>query len=338
MNIDNMTNLRDAAILVVGAGSIGQRHIRNLQLLGFRNIAASDTNSDQCTIVSKGLNIECYENYETALKDVSPRIVFICTPPVHHVSQALRALEVNAHIFIEKPISHTTEGVNILIQYAQKQKRVIQVGYNLRFHPGLRLVKQCLDENLVGDFLWGRIEVGQYLPDWRPWQDYRNSYTARRELGGGIILDASHEIDYALWMLGIPVDLICMAGKVSKLDVNVEDCATILLRFANNTQIDIHLDFVQRSYTRNCKFAGELGTIEWEYSSNTVLVRTGEITNSLDYEFNPNDMYVAELKHFFHCIGTGAEPIATVSEAMQALRVAVASIQSAKEHRGIHLG
>ncbi len=114
--------------------------------------------------------------------------------------------------------------------------------------------------------------MGSYLPDWRPWQDYRDSYTASRELGGGIILDGSHELDYVSWLFGAPADLTCMAGKVSKLQVDVEDCATVLLRFSNGLQLDVHVDFVERFYSRGCVLAGENGKLQWDFNSNKVHV------------------------------------------------------------------
>ena len=92
-----------------------------------------------------------------------------------------------------------------------------------------------MEARAVSKILWAHVEAGSYLPDWRPWQDYRKSYTARRELGGGILLDGSHEIDYMTWLFGAPRELACMADHVSELEVNVEDCATILMRFADGT-------------------------------------------------------------------------------------------------------
>src|SRR5690606_21417659 len=115
-----------------------------------------------------------------------------------------------------------------------------------------------------GKPLWANIEVGQYLPDWRPWQNYRESYTARKELGGGIILDASHEIDYARWLFGEVDTLLCMADKVSDLELNVEDCATVLMRMKSGMQVDVHLDCIQRHYTRHCKIVGANGTMHWD--------------------------------------------------------------------------
>jgi predicted dehydrogenase len=211
------------SVLVAGAGSIGRRHLANLQKLGCRRLAAADPDAGRLQSAVEQISVESFRDFDEALSNFKPDVVFVCTPPVLHVEQALRALRSGADVFIEKPLSNRLEGVSELKAEAGKHGRVVQVGYNLRFNPGIRMLKQFVEEGVAGRILWARAEVAQYLPDWRPWQDYRQSYTARQELGGGIILDASHEIDYVLWLLGPPRELTCMAGKVSGLEVNVED-------------------------------------------------------------------------------------------------------------------
>lgn len=329
---------REDQVLVVGAGSIGRRHMRNLQALGYHQLAACDLNLERLQPIVEELDIQPFIDYEQALKILKPQVVLICTPPIYHIPQARRAVDFGAHVLIEKPVSYTMDGVDELNHAAMQSKRVIQVAYNLRFHPGLQKIKALVYAGHIGKVLWGHVEVGQYLPDWRPWQDYRQSYTAQKRLGGGIILDASHEIDYVLWMLGMPSELTCMAGKVSSLDVDVEDCATILLRFADYTQIDIHMDFVQRSYTRSCKLVGETGTIEWNFTSDTIRVGGADRNESLSYEFSPNDMYVAELEHFFKCIDGQAIPMATLQESAQTLDIVLAAYRSAAQREWVQIG
>lgn len=317
--------------LVVGAGSIGQRHLRNLRALGVQELMACDPDSQRLKAVSD-LQVKCFADFAESLAVGKPKIVFICTPPVFHTTQAIEALKIGAHVFIEKPLSDRLEQIDYLVDEARKKNRVVQVGYNLRFNPGLKKLKQLVDDSVIGRVLWARLEVGQYLPDWRPSQDYRTSYSAMRELGGGIVLDASHEIDYAIWLLGKPLEVTCMAGKVSQLEVDVEDCATLLLRFESGAQADIHLDFVQRSYTRCCKIVGERGTIEWDYSNREI--KTFDAATALwetqTYDFEVNDTYVAELKHFLDCTENRQEPIVDLKQAKLVLEVALAAKSAAR--------
>lgn len=258
---------------------------------------------------------------EDALASRAPDIGFVCTPPSNHVEQAIRLVERGAHVFVEKPLSDNSAGILRLHEAATRSGRVVQVGYNLRFHPGIRKVKDIVDEGLLGRIVWARFEVGQYLPDWRPGRDYRQTYTANARQGGGILLDASHEIDYACWLLGCPVELSCMTGRSGILEMDAEDCATLLVRFASGAQADIHVDCLQRTYSRQCKVAGELGTVVWDYELNNVrLWRSAEPDwQSISYSFDNNDMYVAELGHFLNCAMTGARPEVGIVDGMRAL-------------------
>ena len=321
--------------LIVGAGSIGQRHLKNLRELGITELAACDPDREKLKAVEE-FQVPVFADFGEAIAGGIPDLVFICTPPVFHVSQALEALKAGAHVFIEKPLSDRLEKVDDLISEARKRNRIVQVGYNLRFNPGIRKLKEIIDSSVIGKILWARIEVGQHLPDWRPSQDYRKSYSATRDLGGGIVLDASHEIDYAIWLLGKPVEIVCMAGKVSQLEVDVEDCATLLLRFENGAQADIHLDFVQRSYSRSCKLVGEFGTAEWDYSTGQVRIFNAGKTKweTISCDFESNEVYVEELRHFLHCVETMQNPIVDLKQAKLVLEVALAAKSAAMKVSG----
>jgi predicted dehydrogenase len=326
------------SVLVVGAGSIGRRHLANLRELGITKLAAADNDATRLQKVKNELAVRGFADLAEALRAFQPNIVFICTPPALHIEQALCALRSGADIFIEKPLSHRLDGVAELKSEAQKLGRIVQVGYNLRFNPGIQTLKRLVEEGVAGRILWARAEVAQYLPDWRPWQDYRQSYTARHELGGGIILDASHEIDYMLWLLGPPLELTCMAGRVSGLDVNVEDCATILIRLCSGAQADIHMDFVQPTASRSCVVAGEQARLEWEHSRNQVRILRPQVEPEvIDYECESNQMYVAEVKDFFSRVQARASTNQSLTEAELTLQVALAALTASAERRWVEL-
>ena len=324
--------------LIIGCGSIGERHIRNLRNLSVDNILACDTNSDRLYLMKEKYNTEIYKDLDEALKK-KPDAVLVCTPPNLHIPIALKAVEHNAHIFIEKPISHNLEKVDDFLTKADRKKLIVLVGYNLRFHPGIQLIKKMIDEKVIGRVLSARAEVGQYLPDWRPSQDYRQSYTGKNDMGGGIILDGSHEIDYIRWLLGDITEVSCFADKVSDLDVDVEDTAEILLKFKNNIIAEIHLDFVQRAYSRNCKIIGEEGTLIWDCPGKYVKAyySTKKQWKTYPIEIEPNDMYVEEMKHFLECIKGKTSPLISGGEAKKVLAVALAAKKSAKSGKAIKL-
>lgn len=322
-----------ATALVSGAGSIGRRHLRNLQALGIRNLGVYDPHQIQDAETPDSLGARIFRNFDQALHELKPDAVFVCSPPVYHASQALTALRSSAHVFIEKPLSHNLDGLDELIAEAKLRNSVAQVGYNLRFHPGLQKVKQLLEEGAIGRVLWVHAEAGQYLPDWRPHQDYTNAYTARRELGGGILLDGSHELDYIQWMLGLPTAVFCMAGKLSNLKVDVEDCASLLLRFPGGAQAEVHLDFVQHGYTRSLKVVGDRGTILWDFNVNALKIFRGDRKQweETRFDFDLNDMYLSEVAHFLDCITTGKTPMPNLQEAKAVLETVLRAKASAAE-------
>jgi glutamate-1-semialdehyde aminotransferase/spore coat polysaccharide biosynthesis protein SpsF (cytidylyltransferase family)/predicted dehydrogenase len=324
-------------VLVVGCGSIGLRHARNLSSLGVAQLGFCDTRPEALAKCREQLKGECFSDYAAALQQFNPDIVLICTPPVYHVEEALAALRARAHVFIEKPLSHESSGIQAVIAEARRQNRSAQIGYNMRFHPGLKILKQLIDSGTMGRVLWLSVEAGQYLPDWRPWQHYRDSYSGRHELGGGIILDGSHELDYICWLLGRPTEVTCRAEHLSSLDVDVEDSAWIYLSFPERRRAELHLDFVQRAYTRTCKVVGETGTALWDFNIPEVRwFSCGKDSaapaswNRIAYEFEANDMYIAEMVHFLQSLGSGTGPMIDLEQGRDVIRVVEAAKESSQ--------
>ncbi len=327
------------SILVVGCGSIGRRHIGNLQSLGVDRIAACDTDPDQLAQAASKFGVSGYGSLEEALDAAAPDAVVVCTPPLLHVLQAFEAVRAGAHVFLEKPLSHSLDGVDALIREAATAQRIIQVGYNFRFHKGLRIIKGMLDRDVIGRVLWARAELGQYLPDWRPTQDYRRSYTAHRSQGGGIILDGSHEIDYMRWFFGEVERVYCLADTLSSLDVDAEDTACMTLRFKSGCVGQIHVDFVQRARARNCKIVGTEGTILWDNWDASVQVFAAE-TNGWDRIEVPgdtNDKYLTEMESFLSCLDGTRQPEVDAQSARQTLEVALAAHESARTGREVSI-
>ena len=310
--------------LVVGAGSIGSRHARNLHAMGVNVVGICDPDMSAAQRLAESVDSTAYTSLTDALVAHDPSAGLVCSPPVYHVDQAIQLLNSGASVFIEKPVSHAQAEIPRLADAAKAANRIVQIGYNLRFHPGLKIVKEIVDGNLLGRVQWARFEVGQYLPDWRPGRDYRQTYTARPELGGGILLDASHEIDYACWLLGEPTNVSCMIDHSVELDMDAEDSATLLIRFSNGARADIHVDCLQRIYARQCKLVGSNGTLLWDYSTNEV--RTWQVDDpewrSRTYKFEANDMYVAEMRHFVSCVNEGKQPAVNLDDGWRAVRIA----------------
>jgi predicted dehydrogenase len=198
-------------------------------------------------------------------------------------------------------------------------------------------VKTLLDDKRVGAVRAARVEFGSYLPEWRPGRDYRENYAVRNELGGGILLDAVHELDYLTWLFGDAADVLCTAGHVSELSGDTEDLAEVTIRFESGVLAQVHLDYLQRTYRRNLQVIGDTGTIVWDYPTHavSVLAPDGASDTEQAMDEEPNEMYLEELRHFVHRL-EGAESHAVDGrEALRSLRLVEAAKTSAREGRRV---
>ena len=318
--------------LIIGCGSIGRRHAKNLKELG-EEVIGTDIVPDNRKWMEENLGIKTFEELKDALRKEKPVAALVCTPPHLHVLIAKQALSAKAHVFIEKPISHDGKGVDALLRFAEKKKRIVAVGYNLRFHKGIAKLKELVDNGRVGKILSARMLFGQYLPNWRPTQDYRKSYTASKSMGGGIILDDSHEIDYARWLMGEVAEVSCIAAKVSNLEVETEDTADMTLKFKSGSIAQIHMDFVRQDYARNCELIGEKGTIRWDYTKGVIEIYDAATkqTDTIDVKCEPNEMYVDEIKQFIDCVRNNKTPLVNGYEGKKTLMAALAAKKSSEK-------
>lgn len=321
---------------MIGCGSIGTRHARNLLELG-HDVTVFDDVAERRAVTSRELGVEAFDTLGEAWSSSADAVV-IATPTSSHMALAHEAAGRGRNFFVEKPLSDTAEGVDALLQAVRARDLVTLVGCNMRFHPGIRALKELVDSGQLGRILSGRFEAGQYLPDWRPGTDYRASYSARRALGGGIVLDAIHELDYARWLLGETTHVACIADHVSDLEIDAEDVAAILLRFQNGAIVDVHLDYVQRAYSRSVSLIGALGTARWDYTQRDLqlfLAATGawETVSLFEGEWDPNTMYLDEMRHFVRALDGDEAPLADVSSGAASLAVALAAKRAAAEAR-----
>ena len=287
-------------VLVVGCGSIGMRHLRNLKSLGNLELLAYDPILENRERAHRECGAHLFDSLDEALK-AGADIAFVTTPSHLHVSIALQAAQAGCHLFIEKPLSHTDERLDELVDLVRKKQLITMVGCNMRFHQGPATMKKLLEAGVIGKVTSAIMEAGYYMPDWHPDQDYRTRYSANRSMGGGVVLDAIHEIDYAHWLFGEVKEVFCAGGKISGLDIDVEDSVNIIMQFAAGFSIMLHLDYIQRTYSRSCKIIGEEGTISWDiggpfrwYSAKT---KTWTAVDPPP-EYTINDMYIEELRHF----------------------------------------
>ena len=319
--------------LIVSLGSIGRRHLRNLRRLrpgseiGVLHLRASPTNSRPADEADHH-----FESVEQAV-DFAPKAAIVAGPASTHVSIARSLADAGVHLLVEKPLSTDIEGCSELIDAVQRCGLVLMTGYNLPFLPSLQEAKACLDRGMIGRVLAARAEVGQFLSDWRPGTDYRTGVSAQRQLGGGALLELSHELHYLYWMFGMPARVTARGGQYGELVVEVEDLVELTLEYESPRRLfNVHLDFVQRAPHRSCRFIGSEGTLVWDAMRDSVeAYETASETwtqvpvRSLS---DRNQMYVDELQHFLDCIERGSRPMVDGTDGLKTLVIVDAAKRS----------
>jgi len=309
-------------IFIIGAGSIGRRHAANLATLGTR-VSVFDVNQELLNTVCAENNWNPIHDLDFALDQNQFDAAIICTPTHLHIPYAQKAVDAGLHIFVEKPLTHTMVGVEKLLVGLKRKGLIGMAGFNLRYEPGLQYIKQRLDPDRVA---FAHVEFGSYLPGWRPGTDYTKGYSANKSMGGGIILDDVHEIDYACWLFGYPDSVLSTFGTYGSLDIDVEDVANMHLHYSDKI-VTIHSDYLQRRYTRSCKICFRDGySTEWVFGDHvTEYTEAGENTYSYGDRFKPNDMYFNEMKDFLSCIHNGTPPDSDLENAARILKIALSA-------------
>jgi predicted dehydrogenase len=318
--------------LIAGFGSIGSRHLRNLRALGETDFVL--LRSKKSTLPDDeiaGLPVET--TIEAALTH-KPDAVILSNPTALHMQVAIPAALAGCHLFLEKPISHNLDWVDELVAAVQAGGGKAVVGFQLRFHPGLRVVKELIESGAIGKVYGFRAHWGEYLPGWHPWEDYRNSYAARADLGGGVVLTLCHPFDYLRWLFGEVESLIGRTNHSGALELEVEDSADVIFKMAGGTQGSLHLDYLQRPADHHLTILGSEGTIEWRNSDGSV--RLFKASGGEWQEFNVpagfdrNDMFLAESRNFLDVVQGKAEPFCSLDDGVKALKLALAVHASAR--------
>jgi predicted dehydrogenase len=325
--------------LVVGLGSIGRRHARNWAALGLGDVWVA-RQTERPLAEPLGVDARFFATLDEALAH-GPDVVLVTNPTSLHVETARKAIVAGAHVLIEKPLGHTLDGVPELIAEARHAQRVLLVGYQLRFSPGLARLRELLHGGAVGQAAYVRAEVGEYLPDWHPWEDYRQSYSGRRDLGGGPLLTFSHEFDAVCWLLGVPQRISGVGVRSGSLEIDTDDVFDATLQFESGVIASVHVDYLRRATQRSVEVIGAEGVLRWEYDTHQV-VRYAPATREWrieegDPNFTRNDLFLAELRHLAACVRGEAEPLIDGQQGAAVLAICLAAQQAAVEERTVDL-
>lgn len=312
----NSRHSQQLRVLVAGTGSIGRRHVRSIRSLApeatFQLLRRSAERDEFATEIGAGIST----NIAQALA-AAPDIAIVATPSAQHAELAVALLAARVPMYIEKPVVTDREQLGALRSAASAAPDLsVMCGCNLRFLPSLARARELVQSGAIGRVVRVSMQVGQWLPDWRPGTDHALSYSASRALGGGVVLDLVHELDAARWFFGEFDDVRALGGHFSSLEIDTEDAAVIALARRGGPVVSIGLDYVARVPMRRYEFIGERGTLTWDLLAKRLEIQGG------DTMLPPADPAAFDVGHTYHT---------AMREFLEAVRARVTTSQSLEE-------
>ncbi|MDA8869501.1 Gfo/Idh/MocA family oxidoreductase [Methylophilaceae bacterium] len=332
--------IRVKSVLIMGAGSIGQRHIKNLRQLGIENIVALRSKKGHYKKLPQSLGVIEVSNMKEAIAH-NPEIAVIANPSSLHLDSVRKVAEYVKGIFIEKPLSISSSKCDEIVEILNQHKVVSFVGHNLMFHPIVKNIMKFYDENDIGEIVNIQCQVGQWLPDWHPYEDYKNAYYARKDLGGGAALTLIHEIHLALELAGKPLSVVGEISEYEKLNLDIDTCSDLMIKHHAGAVSQIHLDYLQQPSHRSGLVTYEKGWVAYDFSKNELV---GQISDEKikviwsDKKYDGNQPYIDQLKEFIGFVEEGrVRHKYNALASIDSLKVVDAFFESSLSDKKIHL-
>jgi len=329
--------MRVSCIVIVGLGNIGCRHLRILRELRPEIKIIVMRTGKGFYFKEEKLADEIVFSFDEMVKsDIQAAI--ISSPASFHTEQALFFAKNGIHMLVEKPLSHKLDSLDELRRLLKKNGIVTLVGYVLRHNPSAKKFKELFDNNIIGRPLHVSVECGSYLPDWRPGRNYKESVSANKHLGGGVLLELSHELDYVRWIFGEINNIYAETYNSGTLEIDVEDSANLIINTKSNHSIYVHLNFNSRFPTRQCTINGTKGFLRWDLLKHKVTsCLVGDETKNNCFSVDQDYMYKLQLQHFLDCVENGIPPLVTFEEGFAALNMVDSARKSHKYGKRINL-
>jgi len=319
--------------LFFGLGGVGQRHLRILKNLNpdikigavrkkQRTFEIGDNmQPDYATDITEKYGIENFTSIEEGLA-FQPDLAVVANPTSLHVETCISLVNQSIPVLVEKPISASADGLFQLNEMVQTGRATVMVGYMMRFNPCAKKLSELINANKIGKIYSVTLVVNSYMPSWHQYEKYYSFYAGKKSLGGGVVLTEIHEIDLLTWYFGRPKRLWTVGGKMSNLELDVEDTVSVLMeqKYQDDTfPITVSMSFVQPEPYRKMIILGEYGKIEWDIVDAEIIVNEHEHNSNEIYrypEFERNDMFRAQMNHFLDCIQTGKKPVTSLDQVM----------------------
>lgn len=324
--------------LLVGYGSVGRRHLANFHNLGVQDWAVVHTGRGTLPL-DPPCPIRIYPNLLDALSQEEPSLAVIANPTNLHVSSARACAEAGCHVLLEKPVSDRLVGLDKLASAVETHNVKLLVGFQFRFHPALQRIRQILRDRAIGSPLHARVVWGEYLPGWHPWEDWRRAYAARPELGGGVHHTMCHPFDFLRMLFGDATCIAASLGENGPLGLEVAESADVILSFQDGVTATVHLDYWSRPTAHRLEITCTDGTIQWDYITGEFRI-WDQISGAWQPEAFPNvearnELFRSEARHFLEEIAGRAQPVCTLEDGIQAVRLCAEIERSAARNAGV---
>lgn len=327
--------MSDKHILIIGSGSVGKRHARNLSALGCRISCVDPRAERRDELAQETAILGSFADEKEALAAAGYDGVVIGSPPHVHVDQTIAALAAGAAVLLEKPVCPDLASGERLAEAAARAPVPVLMGYTWRWWPPLIEVRRQLANGVIGTVRHVQFHMSAHLADWHPWERYQDFFMARRELGGGALLDESHWIDLMLWLFGMPATVSGRIDKISELEIDVDDNVDLLFTYESGPRVTMHLDLFGRPHEKFIRFVGSEGTLLWSADPNQIAIsRTAAHDwQTQTYDCERNDMFVGVAKEFLDVIGGAAVTTCKVSDGVNVLKVIEAARKASVDGR-----
>jgi predicted dehydrogenase len=313
-------------LLICGLGSIGRRHLRHFRDLGVNRIDAYRTGLATLPDAGQPAPDRLFYDLQKALAE-KPDAVIISSPTSLHIEQALLAVKAGCHVLIEKPLSHSFEGLQDLRSAAKQAGRIVSIAQNVRYHPVIKTLRQWIQGSApLGEIQMLRVHCGSFLPDWHPWERYAQSYAARAELGGGCRRTHIHELDYSIWLMGAVTNVHVLESRKHPLKTDVDEMTVFILRHQNGSLTTVSLSLAEAPASRTISGAFEQGIFSADLISGGWVARRRD--GSIAGEMLPNGFqfdqtYREQAIDFLRAVRGETEPLVGLQEAASILKVAL---------------
>jgi predicted dehydrogenase len=324
-------------ILIIGSGSAGKRHARNLAALGCRISCVDPRAERRAELAAETPVVGSHASEEAALRAGGLDGVVVASPTAYHPANTVASLEAKLPVLLEKPVAKSAAEAKIMLRAEETAGAPVLLGYTWRWWPPLKRVRKLLDGNALGKLRHVQFHMSAHLADWHPWEPYQEFFMASAAQGGGALLDESHWIDLMVWLFGRPQQLIGRVEKISDLEIDADDNVDVLALFSTGLRVSLHLDLYGRPHEKFIRFIGEGGTLMWSADPNRIAIgrESAQKWEEETFDCERNDMFLAVAKEFLEVIAGRSQPSCTLAQGVGVMELIEAIRTSSKNGRTV---